>query len=160
MLNTRNVRRVVDAIVDAVAIQLAPSGWRHRALGRPLGVETFTRDVGGGVLATMDLFAPLLSIGTPWPQTLGIDLGAGLEPALDLMPLLTLLPRPTLVSDPALGRYTVEVTIAGDRADQRAEAVREIVTDHAPRAVAFAGTFNAATILAATRSAADGGGGE
>jgi hypothetical protein len=160
MLNTRNVRRVVDAIVDAVAIQLAPSGWRHRALGRPLGVETFTRDVGGGVLATMDLFPPLLSIGTPWPQELGIDIGAGLEPALDLMPLLTLLPRPTLVRDPAVGRYTAEVTIAGDRADQRAEAVREIVTDHAPRATAFAGNFDAVAILTAVRRTADADGGE
>ena len=126
-----------------------------------MGVETFTRDLGTGVLATMNLMSPWLSIGTEWPQQLSVDIGVDFEPALDLTPLLTLPVMPMLVRAPTPdGRHHGEVTIDGDRADQRAEAVREIVTVYATEAAAFAGGFDAAEILATLRRGVDTDGGE
>ena len=124
-------------------------------------METFTRDLGSGVLATMNLVLPWISIGTAWPQELPVDIGVGFEPALGLTPLLTLPAMPMLVRAPTPdGRHAGEVTITGGRADQRAEAVRAIVTVYATQAVAFAGSFDAAEILALLRRGVDADGGE
>lgn len=161
MFNSSNVGRMLDAISDAVALELASTGWRRRVLGRPFGVEAFTRDLGSGVLATMNIISPWISIGTAWPQTLSVDIGVDFEPALGLTPLLTLPVMPMLVRAPTPdGRHAGEVTVAGGRADQRAEAVRAIVTEYATQAVAFAGGFDAAEILAALRRGVDADGGE
>jgi hypothetical protein len=161
MPNTSIVRRTLDAISDAVALELAPIGWRRRTLGRPLGLDTFTRDVGSGVLATMNLFFPLISLGTAWPSELPIDVGVDFEPALDVAPLLTLPVLPMLVRAPAPdGRRNGEVSVAGGGADQRAQAVREIVTVYATQADAFARGFDATEILAVMRRGIDAGGGE
>lgn len=157
MRNTSDVSQVVDAIADAIAVELASTGWRRRAPGRLFGLETFTRDLGSGVLATINVIPPLISIGTAWPKELLVDIGVDFEPALDLTPLLTLPVMPMLVRAPTTdGRSNGEVRIAGDRADQRAEAVREIVTVYATQAVEFAGRFDAAEILAVLRRDIDG----
>jgi len=100
MLNTSNVSRMLDAISDAVAIELASTGWQRRVLGRPFGMESFTCDLENGVLATMNLISPWISIGTEWPQRLSVDIGVDFESALSLTPLLTLPAMPMLVRAP------------------------------------------------------------
>jgi len=106
----RRAKAAVDAVIDEVGSTLATSGWRRRDLGMVFSwEETFTLNIGGGILATLEI-QHLLSWGsanTEWPAAVMFDLGVGLEPALGLMPLLTLQPTASLLYSPVAGAQTL-----------------------------------------------------
>src|SRR5262249_25042601 len=114
----RKAKAAVDAVIDEVGSSLAMSGWRRRNLNMLLSFwETFTLDIGGGVLATLEI-EHLWSGGpadTEWPASVRFDLGVGLEPALGLMPLLSLVPNATLIRRDR-GRRDRRVTLANELA--------------------------------------------
>jgi hypothetical protein len=154
--------RAVQAVADAVESALAPVGWRRRHLASGLPFDTFTLDMGDGIIATAELQRPVVSIGTQWPSEVSIELGVGFEPALGLMPLVALPAMPMLLHNPATRGDAGEIELQGEHADQRAAAVREIVAFIADHAAAFADRYDPGSLagelgqLAERAAATDG----
>lgn len=140
--------RALDAVAVAVAASLAGSGWRRRSLG-VWWLDTFTREVAGGVIGTVEVQRLAVASGAEWPADVRVHLGVGYEPALGLMPLLGLTPVATLVN-----RATRGVTVHDD--GEVARAAHEIAGFVDERAATVAAGFPVAdSVVQALRVAAD-----
>ena len=90
--------RVIARLARTISDALTASGWQTRPLGPPTGAA-LTRTTRNGIMATAQLTLTPFR-GTGWPVEIGVRLGVGYEPALNLMPLLTLRPLLTLLDNP------------------------------------------------------------
>jgi hypothetical protein len=149
----RKARAAVDAVIEHVGSSLATSGWRRRNLGMQFSLEeTFTLDVGGGILATMEIQHDHSwswgSTDVELPTYVVFDLGVGFEPALSLMPLLTLQPIAPLLHSPVAGARALhrKFEIVDERsAPDVAAQICAFVNEHA---TSFAAGFADADAIA------------
>lgn len=135
-------------LASIVSHDLSGHGWVQRDLDRH-SIAVLTRDTGNGVMATAELFRTSFQWPEDWPIEVGVRIGVGYEPALNLMPLLTLDPDVALLAaDRQQSRPGFTVTL-GDVGDVAA-AARNIVAVITDQAVPFARRFaDAAAIDAA-----------
>ena len=110
-----DIERAVADLVLLVGSDLAARGWRRRVLGG-WSVGSFTKDLSGGVFLGVDLTRKSFRWPAAWPVEVGLELGAGYGPALDLMPLLTLIPEVVMVpSAPPDAGSGLPVSLTGPR---------------------------------------------
>lgn len=141
----------------AVTDELTAAGWAPRELGGH-SITTLTRDTRNGVIAAVELGRTSLRWPDRWPVEIGVRLGVGYEPALDLMPLLILRPAVSLVRNPRTsGRSGFTISL---RATQDVgSAGRQIVAFINENALPFAEQFpDAAAIETALRPGREAGG--
>jgi hypothetical protein len=146
------IDRALTGVADGLRAALTASGWTERALGRRK-LAVFTRPAGHGVLATAEISrTSMFRWPDGWPVEIGVRVGVGYEPALDLMPLLTLPPAATLVAHPSMADGVGRVVQLQAEADVPAftRRVVDLIDEHR----SFAGQFpDAAAIEAALRAA-------
>jgi hypothetical protein len=147
-----SIDRALTGVADGLRVALTASGWTERALGRR-NLASFTRPVGHGVLATAEISrTSMFRWPDDWPVEIGVRVGVGFEPALDLMPLLTLPPKVTLVAHPSMADGVGRVVQLQAEADVPAftRRVVDLIDEHR----SFAGQFpDAAAIEAVLRAA-------
>ena len=97
--DAEHIEHTLVRLARTVSDALAASGWQTRQLGPPTGVA-LTRTTRNGIMATAQLTLTPSRRGNGWPVEIGVRLGVGYEPALNLMPLLTLRPVLTLLDNP------------------------------------------------------------
>jgi hypothetical protein len=128
------IEEAFERLVLRLAGHLGSDGWRLRRYEVwPLAV--FTCDVGGGFLATVEVFGrPLGDFlrAELWPVGLYLVFGCGYEPATALMPLLALAPKAALITeDRPAGDLAPDVTLSGpDSVDSTARAIADVITGH------------------------------
>jgi hypothetical protein len=150
MTDVGETDRALDSVAVAVAANLAASGWRRRRLGI-WWLDTFTRELAGGVLGTVEVQRLVAAFGEEWPTDVRVYLGVGYEPALGLMPLVALAPVATLVNDDAASRV---VTLHDE--GEVAQSAREIAAFVDEHAATVAARFpDADRVAEALRGAAD-----
>jgi hypothetical protein len=150
------IEDALDRFVSQLAGHLESDGWRLRTYEVwPLAV--FTRDVGGGFLASVEVFGmPLgdfLRSGA-WPIRLYLVFGCGYEPATALMPLLALAPKAALITEsrPAVD-VAQDVTLSGpDSVDGTAMGIADEINRHG---VGFAQQHASVDALDAAMTARD-----
>lgn len=126
---------------------LVADGWQRRHLD-DRSIATLTRDTGGRVLATVELRRTRFTWPDDWPTEVGVGLGVGFEPALNLMPILTMDTHVALLDadDEDRPRFTVALDGGGDVAFATQWIVAVVTEQAVPYAARFA---DAAAIEAA-----------
>jgi hypothetical protein len=126
------IEEALGRLVSQLAGHLESDGWRRRSYEVwPLAV--FARDIGGGFLATVEVFGwPLGDFRRPerWPVGLFLVFGCGYEPATALMPLVTLAPQAALIAENrSAGDLAPDVTLSGpDSVDRTAAVIAGVIT--------------------------------
>lgn len=124
------VDAALAALGSLVNDRLRQEGWTRRTLD-PFRAATLTRDLPNDVIAVVEIDRSSYRYPEHWPVEVGVAVGVGFGPALDLMPLLTLALRPILIDDSELGRAErVTVELSGPGAvEQAATRIAQLVRD-------------------------------